>query len=132
MEKNEKQKFGLSKIIIAAFIVTAVLFACSKSADTTAKNDNGNSGSVDCSTVPKTFSVDVNPIIQTTCATGSSCHGTGSINGPGALTTYSAIANAHTDIRSAILSGLMPKNGTLTTAQKNTIVCWIDNGALNN
>jgi hypothetical protein len=132
MEKNEKQKFGISKKIFAALIVTAVLFACSKSVDTTAKNGNDNNGSVECSTVQKSFSVDVNPIIQTTCATGSSCHATGSINGPGALTTYSAIANAHEDIRSAILSGLMPKNGSLTNTQKNTIICWIDNGTLNN
>jgi len=132
MEKNKKQKSGLSKKIFAALIVPVVLFACSKSADSTAKNDNSSGRSIDCSNVAKSFLTDVNPIIQTTCATGSSCHGTGSINGPGALTTYSAIANAHADIRSAILSGLMPKNGSLTTVQKNTIVCWIDNGALNN
>ena len=131
MEQNEKQKSGLFKKICIVLIVTAVLFACSKSADTTAKNDNSNSGSIDCSNVPKSFSIDVTPIIQTKCATGSSCHGTGSINGPGELLTYSAIANAHAIIRSAVLSGLMPKNGTLTTAQKNTIICWIDNGAVN-
>ena len=131
MEKNEKQKFGLSKKIWIVLIVTAALFACSKSVDTTTKSDSNN-GAVDCSTVAKTFSADLNPIIQATCATGSSCHGTGSINGPGALLTYSAIANAHTDIRTAILSGLMPKTGSLTNTQKNTIICWIDNGALNN
>jgi hypothetical protein len=31
-----------------------------------------------------------------------------------------------------VLSGLMPQNATLTTAQKNTIICWIDSGAPNN
>ena len=129
--ENKNRKFRLSKKIWIALIVTIILFACSKSVDTTMKNDNNN-GSVDCSSVAKSFLADVNPIIQSTCATGSSCHGTGSINGPGALLTYSAIANAHADIRSAILSGLMPKNGSLTSTQKNTIICWIDNGALNN
>src|SRR4030095_15161757 len=104
-----------------------------KSTDTAVRTDgNNNNRSVNCSGPAKSFSVDVSPIIQSTCATGSSCHGTGSINGPGALTTYSAIANAHADIRSAILSGLMPKTGSLTNGQKNTIICWIDNGALNN
>jgi len=130
--QNKKQKSWLSKKIWVALIVAVVLFACSKSVDTTNKEANNNSGSIDCSNVAKSFTVDVNPIIQTKCATGSSCHGTGSINGPGALLTYSAIANAHADIRSAILSGLMPKTGSLTNAQKNTIICWIDNGALNN
>jgi hypothetical protein len=130
--KKEKQRFRFSKKMGVVLVVAVVLFACSKSADTTAKNDNNNSGSIDCSGVAKTFSTDVNPIIQSTCATGSSCHGTGSINGPGELRTYSEIANAHAAIRSAVLSGLMPKNGSLTSAQKNTIICWIDNGALNN
>ena len=130
--ENGKQKFRLSKKVWTVLIITIILFACSKSVDTTMKNGNNNNGSVDCSSVAKSFLADVNPIIQSTCATGSSCHGTGSINGPGALLTYSAIANAHADIRSAILSGLMPKNGSLTSTQKNTIICWIDNGALNN
>ena len=131
---NKKQRFRLSRKILVVFILAAVLFACSKSVDSTAKNDNNNnnSGSIDCSNVAKTFAADVNPIIQSTCATGSSCHGTGSINGPGALVSYTAIANAHAEIRSAILSGLMPKNGSLTSTQKSTIICWIDNGALNN
>jgi len=130
--ENEKRKFRLSKKIGVVLIVTAVLFACSKSTDTKVNTDSNNGGSIDCGNVPKSFTVDVNPIIQTKCATGSSCHGAGSINGPGALLSYSVIANAHADIRSAILSGLMPKNGTSTSAQKNTIICWIDNGALNN
>jgi hypothetical protein len=129
--ENEKRKLRISGIGVV-LVVTTVLFACSKSTDTRIQSDGNTGGSIDCSTVPKSFSVDVNPIIQTTCATGSSCHGTGSINGPGALLTYSAIANAHADIRSAILSGLMPKTGSLTNSQKNTIICWIDNGALNN
>jgi len=129
--KNKIQKLRLSKKIGVTLLVAIILFACNKSVDTTMKNTNDN-GSIDCSTVAKSFLTDVNPIIQSKCSTGSSCHGTGSINGPGALLTYSAIANAHADIRSAILSGLMPKNGSLTTTQKNTIICWIDNGVLNN
>ena len=130
--QNKKQKSWLSKKIWVAATVAVVLFACSKSVDSTNKDTNNNRGSIDCSNVAKSFLVDVNPIIQSTCATGSSCHGTGSLNGPGELRTYSEISNAHAEIRSAILSGLMPKNGSLTSTQKNTIICWVDNGALNN
>jgi len=129
--KKERQKFRFSKKMGVVLIVAIALFACSKSTNMTLNNNN-NGGSVDCTGAAKLFSTDVNPIIQSTCATGSSCHGTGSINGPGELRTYSEIANAHAAIRSAILSGLMPKTGSLTNAQKNTIICWIDNGALNN
>jgi hypothetical protein len=87
---------------------------------------------VNCATVPKAFAADVNPIIQSVCATDATCHGSGSINGPGPLLTYSQIYNARDKIGPAVASGLMPKVGTLSTGQKNTIHCWIDAGAPNN
>lgn len=88
---------------------------------------------MDCSTVTnKSFSTDINPVFQGTCAANSSCHGSGSVNGPGALTSYNAIFNSRTIIRAAIASGAMPQNSTLSITQKNSILCWIDGGALNN
>lgn len=108
-----------------------LLYSCSK--DGSNNNNNNNSGTLDCSTVTnKAFAADVNPIFQGTCAAQVACHGSGSINGPGALTTYSAIFNSRNAIRSAVASGAMPKNSTLSTAQKNSILCWIDGGAPNN
>ena len=117
-------KFNFLKTAFIVLTVFGVLFACSKSTDTTS--------SVDCGGTTKSFSSDVNPIIQATCATNSACHGSGSNNGPGELLNYSEIFNARSSIRSAVLSGSMPKTGSLTTAQKNAIICWIDNGAANN
>jgi hypothetical protein len=127
--KNKKQRFNYPKKALLVFVVTAGLFACSKTVDTTA---NMKTGSVDCSGAAKSFSADVNPIIQASCATGSNCHGSASNNGPGELLAYSEIFNVRAQIRSAVLLGIMPKNASLTTAQKNAIVCWIDNGSLNN
>jgi hypothetical protein len=101
-----------------------LLYACKKAVDTTS--------TVDCTGAAKSFSSDVNPIIQASCATNSGCHGSGSNNGPGELLTYSEIFNARSAIRSAVLSGAMPQNGGLTTTEKNAIICWIDNGASNN
>jgi hypothetical protein len=108
------------------FLITAVagfLWACKK---------NNDAGSVDCSGPQKSFSSDVNPVVQASCATNSGCHGAGSANGPGALLLYSQIFNARSDIRSAVASGHMPLNGSLTASERNAILCWIDNGALNN
>lgn len=119
-------KFCILKNGLIAGIVFVVLFACSKSGGDTTTN------SIDCSGVTKSFSSDVNPIIQSTCATNSGCHGSGSRNGPGELLTYSQISGARSTIRPAVLSGLMPQNGSLTSTQKQSIVCWIDNGAPNN
>jgi len=119
-------KFGIVKGGVIAGVVFTILFACSKS------GSDATTNSIDCSGITKSFSTDVNPIIQSTCTTNSGCHGAGSRNGPGELLTYSQISNARSTIRSAVLSGLMPQNGSLTGAQKQSIICWIDNGAVNN
>jgi len=122
--KTTSSKFDFLKKTLLIASVFAVLYACSKSTDTAA--------TVDCSGTAKSFSTDVNPIIQATCTTNSGCHGSGSNNGPGELLTYSEIFSSRSSIRSAVASGSMPKTGSLTTAQKNAIICCIDNGAPNN
>jgi hypothetical protein len=88
--------------------------------------------SVDCSGTSISFASDVYPIVQSSCTTDSDCHGSGSNEGPGELLTYDQIYVNRTDIRTAVSSGEMPKEGSLTTEEKNTILCWIENGASNN
>jgi len=117
------KNYFMKKALIIITILCIVI-ACSK----TATNSPGN---VDCSGAAKSFATNVNPIIQSSCAANSGCHGSGSNNGPGELLSYSQIFSARSAIRTAIISGRMPQNGSLTTAQKNSISCWIDNGAPN-
>ncbi|MBK6392294.1 MAG: hypothetical protein IPK94_04430 [Saprospiraceae bacterium] len=128
----------MKKITFAfSFTILMLLNACSKDEDNgdSGGNNGGNSGggntTVDCGPVAKAFAADVKPIITASC-TGSTCHASGSGNGPGALLTYDQINAAKVNIKSAVSSGLMPKEGKLTTAQKNTIICWIEAGAPNN
>lgn len=105
-----------------AWTFIVVIVSCSKSDDPPASA---------CDAVPKSFSADVNPLIQTFC-NQAGCHATGSTNGPGPLTNYSQVFTHRVAIRGAVQSGLMPQNTTLTAAQKNIIICWIDSGAPNN
>jgi hypothetical protein len=121
----------MKRTLIIVAVITCVIVACTKGGTTTNSNNN-NEFKEDCSGAAKSFANDVNPIIQTTCATNSSCHGAGSLNGPGPLTTYSQIFTSRNDIRSAVASGLMPQNSVLSNSDKNTILCWIDNGASQN
>lgn len=107
--------------IFSALIMVLVL-ACGK--DPVDPNTN-------CST-PRSYAGDVSPIIQSSCATNSSCHGSGSSNGPGQLLIYADVFNAKNNIRTAVASGTMPKTGSITSDQKNAIICWIDSGAPNN
>ncbi len=88
--------------------------------------------SSDCSSINAKFSSDVNPIIISTCAINSGCHGAGSVNGPGPLTSYTLISRAATDIKNAVVSKRMPLGSSLSDADINKIKCWVDSGALNN
>jgi len=121
-------------IILGSFLL---MVSCSKSggSDGGAGGSTGGGGggtTIDCTGIASAFAANVNPIIQSTCATDASCHGAGSANGPGPLLTYTQISSASVLIKPAVASGTMPKTGTLTTAQKNSIICWINGGALNN
>jgi hypothetical protein len=108
--------------------LTAVLFVGVCSCSKQEKQDI----TIDCSGPAKSFAIDVQPVIQSTCNDDSGCHGTGSTNGPGPLLNYSRVFNARSSIRSAVVSGRMPLNSSLTAEQKNAILCWIDSGAPNN
>ena|SRR5688572_3580210 len=114
-------------VICIAILPVALIISCSKSGP--GNDDDG--AATDCNAVSKKFATDVNPIIQAFC-NQAACHNSGSTNGPGQLTNYTEVFNARIVIRQAVRSGLMPKNATLSTAQKNAIICWIDSGAPNN
>lgn len=83
-----------------------------------------------CEGPTPSFETDVYPIIESSCA--STCHSARSTAGPGPLTNYSQVKNAAASIKSAVVSGFMPKNGSLTRNQIRTISCWVDAGAPNN
>jgi hypothetical protein len=88
-------------------------------------------GISDCQLNAK-FASTVNPIIQSKCAISPDCHASGSTNTAGPLTNYTQIKNLSAVIRGQVVSGLMPKTGSLTSTELQTIVCWVDSGAPNN
>jgi hypothetical protein len=119
-----KKGFFATLIIISSVFIS---ISCSKGG-----SGSGGTTSLDCNTVAnKSFTADVNPTIQASCAIGG-CHDAGSGNGPGPLLNYNQVFTARTTIQSAVSSGVMPKTGTISTAQKNSIICWIQSGAPNN
>lgn len=79
----------------------------------------------------KSFVTDVKPLIDAKCAT-SGCHNAVSHAGGHTLTTYDQIYAERTHIFSSVADGSMPEGSSLTDAQKDIILCWINQGALNN
>ena len=122
----------MKKVSLVFLAIIFITISCSKSSSSTGGGGNGGGGTVNCSGVASAFAANVNPIIQSTCATDASCHGSGSFNGPGPLLTYTQIFNAKDQIKTAVANGTMPKTGSLTTAQKNSIICWVNSGGPNN
>ena len=100
------------KTLFLILISIAFLSACKK---TTA------SYTADCSGAAKSYANDVAPVISSKCI---GCHS--------AFSNYTGVVAAKTNIKSYIIDGSMPKNGTLSATEKNIVICWIDNGALNN
>jgi len=128
-------KAGFRYVIVMAIIMMTII-ACSKSTETDASSNTVPPPplptATSCASAPAKFSVDVSAIIQNSCAISSGCHGNGSTNGPGALTTFNQIKNAAGFIKSEVVSKRMPLGGSLTNSQIQSISCWVDNGALNN
>lgn len=131
---TDSKNFNMKKALIlpVSLLITGMLLSTGCSKDNGGSGGGGGSTTVNCATVTnKAFAADVNPIIQASCALVG-CHAAGSSNGPGPLTTYAQISGNASAIRSAVSSGRMPQGSSLSTAQKNSIICWIDSGSPNN
>lgn len=121
-------------VCLIGFITTASFLGCSKSGDTTTPGSGGGSGTrtFSCAGITPKFSTDVQPILTSVCSANSSCHATGSSNSGGPFTSYAEVNAKKSNIRAAILAGTMPQTGSISQAQVNAFICWIDSGAPNN
>ncbi len=122
--------------VICLLAAGCVLFAlsCKKSSDTTTTGGGPGSGgrTFTCTGISPAFTADIKPILNTVCSINSNCHAAGSTNSGGPFTTYAEVNAKKSNIRANILSGAMPQTGSISQAQVNAFICWIDSGAPNN
>jgi len=85
------------------------------------KDSQSQSYTPTCDGSVKSYNADVSPLINNYCG---GCHQN--------FTSNNQLFANSSMVRSMIASGQMPQGSTLTITQKNTIICCIDNGALNN
>lgn len=120
-------------VIAAIVFISAVFISCSKSSTTNIGGGSGGGGiTFSCVGINPKFAADVQPILTTVCSVNITCHAAGSTNSGGPFTTYAEVFAKRSNIRAAILAGVMPQSGTITQAQINAFICWIDSGAPNN
>jgi hypothetical protein len=113
---------NLSCSTLLIFFLFIFIISCNKKE--TAENSP-------CTGKQISYAVNVDPLIQSYC-NQPGCHASGSTNGPGPLTNYTQVFNARSAIKVQIEAGLMPKNTMLSADERNSILCWIENGAQNN
>ena len=101
-------------VIVISSISAFMFNACKKNNSSSSSNYTPT-----CSGTPS-FSLTVKPLINSSCG---GCHN---------YNTYSQISGSANSIRSSIANGSMPKGSTLSDAQKNNIMCWIDANSPNN
>ena len=96
------------------------------------KDENGCSDSKDILVKAGDISymTDVSPILMSTCAT-TDCHES-SNSSRHDLTNFADVKSVVSDMKTRINSGNMPASGSISTADKRTLICWIDDGAPNN
>lgn len=94
----------------------------------TTDTSNNDTTTIDTANAPS-FSSEVKPIIDASCAT-EYCHSsTGQFP---ALTSYTEIKEKADRVKATTSSGSMPKVGSLTSSEIETIAKWVDAGAPNN
>ncbi len=104
----------MRKILAVLTVSLGLWSSCSKDGTTTNYTPT-------CNGTVKSYRTDVAPIISSACA---GCHQN--------YSTYSQLYASRNSVRSQVVSGNMPRSGSLSTSQKDAIACWIDNGAPNN
>jgi hypothetical protein len=108
----------ITRLFVLLSLVT-LYYACSKS------SSGGTSGTCDPNV---SYSTQLLPLLNQKC-NFSGCHDNSSA---AALNNYVTVRDGAAQIKSSVVAGRMPRNGTLTAAEKSIITCWVDSGAKNN
>lgn len=98
-------------------------------------NDNEEEiyGVVTCDVTEITYANDVQPIINSSCAT-TACHASGG-SAPGNFTNFNELTDKVDNgsfVNRVLVQKTMPPNSELSNCELEILQAWIDGGALNN
>ena len=115
------------KKLIPLFSIILVLYSC--------YNDNEEDlyGPVNCDITSVSFSIDVSPIISSSCST-TGCHSAGG-TAPGDFSVFSELEAKVIDgsfENRVLIQRNMPPNSQLSNCELQILQAWLDGGAQNN
>jgi len=104
----------MKNLLVVILFCTGIFSSCTKDNTIAAYTPS-------CTGAVKSYKTDVALIISSSCG---GCHQN--------YKSYSNLFSSRASVRNMIVSGQMPQGSSLSSAQKDAIICWIDNGAANN
>lgn len=116
----------MKKIVFVFLVIASFAVSCSKSNDTVVAPPGTCSPAI-------RFSTNVKSIFDVNC---SRCHGSTSINAAALAKwmydgTYTSVYAERNRINAQTSAGLMPQGRPLAQAIRDSISCWVTNGAPN-
>lgn len=109
----------MRKTVLLIVLSTVFAIGCTKEENT----------EVTCGATTPSFSAEVYPVLQQKCI---SCHGDAMPRGNVSLNNYTKISTNKSAVRKIFVSTTSHEGVSVTTAQRNTVCCWIDSDAPNN
>lgn len=104
---------------VIIIIIVVFLSGCTKK----------ESGTIVTTCDPATsYKTTVKQILVGSCSSAG-CHDGNNLP---SLADYQTAHDAAAQIKTAVANGVMPKNATLSPADKAALICWLSNGAQNN
>jgi hypothetical protein len=121
-------KYYQLNLFLVLTICLTLTFACG--------NDDEGPSAEDCETRNVSYSGDIVPILNQTCAIPN-CHVNGFINGDYEMYADLKAQSDNGSLRNQVESGAMPPSNTagpteLTDNEVETFLCWIEDGAPEN
>lgn len=110
----------MKRIVLSIALLSIIATSCTSTDETI---------EITCGATTPSYSTDVSPVLQQKCI---SCHSDAMPKGNVSLSSYTKVYANKSATRNIFASSIAHEGVSLTTAQRNTVCCWIDSNAPDN
>jgi len=110
----------MKRLVLSIALLSFIATSCTSSEETI---------EITCGSTTPSYATDVVPVLQQKCI---SCHSDAMPRGNVSLGSYTKVYTNKSATRNIFASSTAHEGVSLTTAERNTVCCWIDSNAPNN